>query len=338
MGQITSLFVWKVLRQTSDGIDQRKLLSSVGIDADAPVDPAYMIDDDAYYSLLERIARTDPGALDLPLRTGASMRCDDYGAFGLAFKTAVDLRHSWTRAERYARVLTSVSRYELRQAQDTATLVLLRDGERRLGLRLSNEATLAAVVSLSREVSTRPFTPSVVSLRHGAPANTAAHRAFFGCAVHVGAELDAITVAKDALDTPNRLGDASVSQFFDGHLRAQLDAQGDDDGAPALASQVQSVIARALSEGVPTLTHTARALGLSARTLQRRLAAQDLRYQHLVDRARQHVAEKLLGETDYSLAEIAFLTGFSEQSAFNRAFRRWSGQTPRSYRLSGSPR
>jgi AraC-like DNA-binding protein len=56
-------------------------------------------------------------------------------------------------------------------------------------------------------------------------------------------------------------------------------------------------------------------------------------YQTLVDESRRQLAERLLRKTDFSLAEVAFMTGFSEQSAFTRAFRRWAGQTPRSFRL-----
>jgi AraC-like DNA-binding protein len=72
---------------------------------------------------------------------------------------------------------------------------------------------------------------------------------------------------------------------------------------------------------------------MSGRTLQRRLSARGYSFQALVDESRRELAERLLKETGYPLAEIAFLIGFSEQSAFNRAFKRWAGQTPRSYRL-----
>ena len=75
-------------------------------------------------------------------------------------------------------------------------------------------------------------------------------------------------------------------------------------------------------------------LGLGARTLQRRLASEGHTFQETVDAARKDLAKRLLRETDYSLAEIAFLTGFAEQSAFTRAFKRWGGKTPRSYRIS----
>ncbi|MDY6898424.1 MAG: helix-turn-helix transcriptional regulator, partial [Cyanobacteriota bacterium] len=57
-------------------------------------------------------------------------------------------------------------------------------------------------------------------------------------------------------------------------------------------------------------------------------------FQNLVDESRRQLAEQLLQQTDYSLAEVAFMTGFSEQSAFTRAFKRWAGQTPRSFRLN----
>ena len=60
-------------------------------------------------------------------------------------------------------------------------------------------------------------------------------------------------------------------------------------------------------------------------------------FQELVDESRRQLAERLLRGSDYPLAEVAFLTGFSEQSAFTRAFRRWAGQTPRSFRIRAQP-
>lgn len=333
MGLITSLFVHKVVAQVDDSMDRRALLAAVGVDVDAPVDPSVMVTDRDYYALLERIGRSDPHALDLPLRTGASMRCDDYGAFGLAWKSALDLKGSYDRAERYARVLTSVASYAVREAPEGTYLHLHREGERRLGLRMSNEATVAAMLSISREVSTAPFEPLGVFFKHGSPGSTAAHERHFGCPVHFGSQHDALLVSQSALLQPNRLGDESISRFFDRHLETEL-AKLDDDAS--LDKRVRIEISQALSEGVPKVSEIARRLGMSARTLQRRLSDHGRSFQVLVDEARRELAERLLEQTQYSLAEVAFLTGFSEQSAFNRAFKRWAGQTPRSYRLRGT--
>ncbi len=330
MGQITSLFVRKVVDQVDRSLDKRALLASVGIDLDSPVDPSQMVSDIDYYSLLERIASADPGATDLPLRVGASMRCDDYGAFGLAWKSALNLRGSYERAERYARLLTSVASYEVRNAKEGVYLHLHREGQRRLGLRLSNEATIASLASISQQVSTAAFRPVAIYFKHPSPGSTSPHERHFGCAVHFGSTKDALLVSKETLLKPNRLGDPSISNFFDTHLEAELSKLDDD---ASLEKRVRIQISQQLSEGVPKISDISRSLGMSGRTLQRRLSDQGYSFQALVDEARRQLAERLLRQTEYPLAEIAFLTGFSEQSAFNRAFKRWAGQTPRSFRI-----
>lgn len=261
------------------------------------------------------------------------MRCSDYGAFGLAFKSALTFRGSCERSERYGRVLTSVSTYTVENTDRGSYMHLHRAGDRRLGLRMSNEATIASILTIGREVSTDPLEPLAVFFKHPAPQTTALHERFFGCPVHFDSDRDALLMSEAALDAPNRVGEASISKFFDTHLEGEL-AQLDDDDA--LPQRVQIQVAQALSEGIPKISDVARQLGMSGRTLQRRLSEQGYSFQNLVDEARRRLAERLLRQSKYSLAEIAYLTGFSEQSAFNRAFKRWAGQTPRSYRIQAA--
>jgi AraC-like DNA-binding protein len=328
MGAITALFARKLVRAAGPAIDQSELLRSIGLSPDGG-SVEEMVSDLAYYDLFERVARAVGDATDLPLRTGRSMRCDDYGAFGLAWKTAPTLRASLARAERYWRLLTSVSEYEVRPVEDGAYFILHRSGERRLGMRLSNEATLASVVSIVREVLPLPFVPREVHLRHPPPSTLHAHRAYFGCPVRFDSELDALLISSEALVGPTRQADDALTRFLLDHLDAELRRVEADR---PLEAMVRDAIARSLSEGVPRMQEIARRLGLSERTLQRRLGEEGLSFQRLVDGARREFAEGLLVQSDYSLAEIAFLAGFSEQSAFNRAFRRWADATPAAYR------
>ncbi len=335
MGQITSLFVHKIVRQLSDGLDKRALFESVGVDPDAPVDPKVMVVDSDYYDLFERASLEDPKGRELPLFVGASMQSDDYGAFGLAWKSAPNLRGSCEGAARYARILTSVAAYEVRDADEGVYMHLHRDGDRSVaGLCLSNEATIASIAAISQEISTAAFKPLAIYFRHRAPASTAGHEKHFGCPVHFGADKDALLIPDEIMQAPNRLGDASIRKFFDTHLEQEL-SQLDDAGS--LERRVRIQVARTLSQGIPRISDVAAQLGMSGRTLQRRLSEREYSYQALVDEARRELAERLLKETQYPLAEVAFLTGFSEQSAFNRAFRRWAGQTPRSFRLKVQP-
>ncbi len=334
MGQITALFVQKVLQIVQGSLDPEALLAEAGIDSACMQDAGLMVAASAYYTLLERLAQVDPDPVTLPLRAGAAMRCDDYGAFGLAWKSARTLRGSFERAERYGRVLTSVTRYQVEQTEKGAWMHLHRGGERILGLRLSNEASLAAVLSISRQVSDREIRPLEVRFRHPAPRSIVDHEAWFGCPVSFEADRDALRLSAEDLARPNRLGDEGLTRFFENHLEGEMEKLG---ARPSVEARLRQALVDSLSEGVPRIATMAEGLGLSTRSLQRSLARQGFSYQALVDDTRRQLACGLLRESGYGLNEIAFMAGFSDQSAFTRAFRRWEGRTPRSYRLDALP-
>ncbi|MCB1838351.1 MAG: helix-turn-helix transcriptional regulator, partial [Alcanivoracaceae bacterium] len=92
------------------------------------------------------------------------------------------------------------------------------------------------------------------------------------------------------------------------------------------------VLIRLLRDGDASLQKLAEAFNISARTLQRKLADEGLRYQQLLDDTRRMQAQEYLRDTRLALADIAGLLGYSEQSAFNRAFRQWIGMTPAKWR------
>lgn len=333
MSQITSLYVYKVIEQASAGVATRDLVEGLGLSPDGPVDPTQLISSAEYYNFFAALSERDPDGLELPLRIGAAMRSDEYGAFGLAWKSAPDLRGSYVRSERYGRVLGSAETYSLEQSADGLFYSLEKAGDGSLGMLLSNEASLSAVVQISQEVSTAAFVPEAVLFKHAPRGDTSVFTAHFGCPVHFEAGRDALLVSEQSLAAPNKLGDETIAKFFDRHLEQELAARADEN---SLDKRVRLTVAQLLSEGVPTLSLVASKLGMSSRTLQRRLSNKGQSYQNLVDLARQELAQQLLRDTDYSLAEIAFLTGFAEQSGFTRAFKRWAGQTPRSWRLKST--
>ena len=328
MGYVTSLFARKVVAAAGGAVDGAALLRDAGLDPEGPWDPKAMLPDGTYYDLLERIA-TLIDVTDLPLRTGASMQLDEYGALGLAFKAATTLGGSYARVERYARLWTSVVEYELRSEPRGTLFILHRAGERRLGLRLSNEATLASSISLARQVSPVPVAPVQVFMRHGAPGSVVAHEAWFGCPVQFDAGMDAILFSRETLAQPNILGDEGISRYLASRLDAELAEMTEE---VTLVSRAKDAIAQAMNEGSPRMVDIARAVGLSARSFHRRLSEHGVSFQILTEETRRDLAIGLLRDDRHSLAEIAFLTGFAEQSSFTRAFKRWVGQTPASYR------
>jgi AraC-like DNA-binding protein len=335
MGQITSLFPQKVASVAEHAIDVSALLASIGIDPNAAADPSIMVQDTDYYRFIEAIARAEKSGHTLPLRAGNSMCCDDYGVFGLAWKTASNLRASFARAERYWRLMTSVSMHTVEPADNGSFVHLHREGARTLGMRLSNEATIASIFTISREVATKPVNLHGVFFKHAGPESLTDHETFFGCPVYFNTDRDALLVAHESMSAPNRLGDVGIARYFETQLKSEISQYRSEE---TLDKQVKIKITSALSDGIPTITDIASSLAMSGRSLQRKLSEQGFTYQKLVDEARREFAEQLLRQDQHSLSNIAFLTGFSEQSSFTRAFKRWAGQTPRSYRLAAQSR
>ena len=331
MSEITSLYVFKVVSMASPGVKTDDLVKALGLNPAGPVDPSQMVFSADYYDFFAALAERDPNGETLSLRIGASMQSNEYGAFGLAWKSAPTLRGSCLRSERYGQVLGRAERYALHKGEGGWFFELEKEGDGRPGMHLSNEASMSAIDVISKEVSTIEFAPLAVFFRHSPRSNIAVYEAHFGCPVHFGSGRDALLVSEESLEAPNKLGDETIASFFDRHLEQELASL---SNVSALEQQVKKAIASTLSEGVPTLSFIASELGIGTRTLQRCLSNNGRSFQNIVDLARKDLAQQLLRETKYNLSEIAFLTGFSEQSGFTRAFKRWAGETPRSYRLS----
>lgn len=334
MGWISAIFVHKAIdAATQLGClvpeERERLFRSVGVDPEAPADPSVMISESNFFGLLEAIAGKGGQGRTVPIRIGASMGCDDYGAFGLAFKSAPDLIGSFNRVERFGKVVTSVANFRVKCSGGSVFMEVIPGRDQRLGLTMTNELAVAAAMSLSREVSLEKVVPVAVHFMGHKHCDDSEYRTHFQCPIRYGADCDALELTLEAASRPNRLSDGGMSKFFEAHLVSELDQMVDTD---VLENRVLGEIGEALSEGVPTVAEVAGRLGMSSRTLQRRLSSSGLAYQDLVGEARKRLSEKLLKRTDYALVEIAFLTGFSEQSTFTRAFKRWHGQTPAAYR------
>ncbi len=292
-------------------------------------EPEALIDDHRFFTLLEAIAKSSSEGRYIGIRVGSTMRCDDYGAFGLAFKSSVDLRGSFQRVERYGRVVTNVANFTVTRGGNTTWLTVPAARSGRPGEDITNELALAAATALSREVGGGAFAAKRVSFLHAPPGDRGPMEECFGCPVIYAGDRNGLELDNRTLQTTNALGDAKISEFFDRHLEGELRERKLED---SLEERVMKLITPALSEGPPRIEDVARRLGMSRRTLQRRLAEQDVAYLELIDQARRELASSLLRGPRYGLAEIAFLTGYADQSTFTRAFRRGEGLTPADYR------
>lgn len=116
------------------------------------------------------------------------------------------------------------------------------------------------------------------------------------------------------------------------HASDLLAALPDND---RMATAVRRHLTATLDLGPPSIAATARALGVSARSLQRQLAHEQTSFLAVLDEVRRSLAESYLRDRAHTVSDVAFLVGFSELSTFSRAFRRWTGTTAVSYRRGG---
>lgn len=191
------------------------------------------------------------------------------------------------------------------------------------------EYTLAAVFLRTRMVLHRPFSLIRVEFSHPRPADVGEHERIFECPVHFAMPASQLVIARDMWDTPRTEGDAVLFSVLDTHARMLLDRVPDTGD---VVGRVSAAIEAQLRGGDPKLDSIAKHLAMSPRTLQRRLRDEGVVFNDLLDSMRLRAAKVYLAQGDVAGAEVAFLLGFAEQSSMNRAFKRWTGQTPSEYR------
>jgi AraC-like DNA-binding protein len=285
---------------------------------------------EAYFGLVDWVQQHHPDRTGLPFAYARAVNIDNLGALGLAMKTAPTLRDSLTRAERYFRLLTDTVAYTLDETQQPSLFTLHQRSDPHPALDLRNECALCGFGYIFRKIVGPELRYDHVAFRHGGTGEVDRYESFFDCAVHFEAERNAIALDARMLDLPTRLGDPAVSRFLTEHLEAELGSLPDEE--TSFERMLAEHLSKALSNGIPSASAAARAVGMSERTLYRRLADAGLTYQSVLERTQKSLAENLLSEGAFSIAEVAFLTGFSEQSSFTRAFKRWAGLSPGAYR------
>ena len=169
-----------------------------------------------------------------------------------------------------------------------------------------------------------------VELRQPAPADPARYSEVFDAPVAFGAPADRLCFTASEWEAPTESADAALARVLEEHAR--MLARRNPHPSQGFKAEVQKAIAAALPEGRGSVGDIAHALNVSARTLQRKLVEAGTSFRELSDSVRGQLAQEYLTDGDVSIAEVAFLLGFSEQSSFNRAFRGWTGESPGRWR------
>ena len=313
------------------GMDLDALLFEVGVADGALDDPASELPLDAVARLMETAAERahDPG---LGLTLAEAYPPGGTGLFGYLVLHARTVREALQSITRYAALLLHPSPVTFREEADAATLSWCLPSRRKTR-RIQFASFINALLVLRlRRIAGRGWNPLAVDVEHPElPCAPKLHR-ILGPRVTYNARENSIAIDPRTLQ---RLIDGA-----DPHLFRILQETGEAKlqrlaSRPDLVARTARAIMETLSTDPPLLEHVADRMRMTPRTLQNRLAHHETTFERVLSDTRLDLAERYLRDTELPLTEIAFLLGFSEQSAFTRAARGWFGKPPSQLRKEG---
>jgi AraC-like DNA-binding protein len=255
------------------------------------------------------------------------------GAFGIVeyvCRAAPTLGGALQRWVRYLNLLDDAVKIELAVEDDRAALrVVLESDAPAPG---AHELCFAMVAKHARQLSAVPLRLIGVELVHRAPSDAARYRTFFDAPVTFGAKTNQLVFTRAALEASLVSSDPQLLAILT-RAADELNARAPEE--PTLTAQVTRVLRDALRDDEGHVELVAKRLGVTVRSLQRRLKEEGSSFNDVREQVRKDLSRRYLDE-NLSIAEISFLLGFSEPSAFFRAFKRWTGQTPNEARRRAS--
>lgn len=249
-----------------------------------------------------------------------------------AVRTAPTLRAALERLARYNRLVHDAAAFTL---HDRADVVRIEHGLHAAGAvqsRHAAEFTMTSLLVIGGQLLGQPLPARAVELRHPAPAAATVARLaeVFGVTPRFAAAVNALELERAWLERPSVTADASLSRIIERHAEALLAAR--PEPAASHGQRVRRALSAALGTGEgerdASLPAIAARLGTSERSLQRHLADEGLSFDALLEELRRELALRYLADRSLAIAEVAYLLGYSEPSAFHRAFKRWTGTTP----------
>jgi AraC-like DNA-binding protein len=200
--------------------------------------------------------------------------------------------------------------------------------------RQHNEYGMAVRLNTIRMMVGSDWTPLEVQFAHDAPEAISEHQRIFGAPVLFGYQTNSLVTESEFLARQVPAADPRLYRIIKRYLEGILEEMPDDRG---VLTPIRRVIAESMRDGDPNLVRVAKKMALGPRTLQRQIKEHGMEFKKLVDDTRREFALNYLKDSRNTLTEIAFLLGYSEASAFSRAFKRWTGGTPLAYRRQSAP-
>lgn len=321
----------------NSGHELAPLFQATGIPLNALDDPNGRVPFDSFNRLCTEASKllNDPS---LGLSLGQSARIGYLGTHGFALTSCANGVELMQQSVRYSALVidAAYSEFEFRDREIIRYWRSNLPDNAPLG-RLQDELYQAFTVALVRYLFNRQdLAPNWVSFRHARPNDVGPYDALFRCPVYFDAANTAIGFDPEYINLPLPHANAQLRRIMDDVCARLLKALGNSLEPTWLAMVRQAVLA-SFSHGMPELPVIASSTGMSEDELKGKLSDRGISFRSLVDNLRQGLARGYVRDPNLSLVDITYLLGFSEQSTFQRAFKRWTGMSPGQYRKEASP-
>ncbi len=326
----TSLSSWaKAIKLTLDqrDIDSNQLFAQAGLDI------AVLQDPNGRYPLegttqLWHLAVAATGDQNLGLNVGRNVNQTTFHALGYSLLASPTLKEVFERLVRYFRIVTDAGELEFCRDKTHFKFVLnpLEGATQPADEAL--DALMSVVIRLCRLLSAKSFQATCVKFRRAAPDDTRIFEKVFQAPLEFAARETAIYMDADVIHKALPSANPDLARHNDEILARYLS----EFDKQNIANRVHGSLVKQLPQGEPSQEKIAESLHMSLRNLQRKLSAEGTTYKEILNQTRHQLALSYMQDKRYSVSEITYLLGFSDTSSFNRAFRRWTGQSPTAYR------
>lgn len=309
----------------SVGLDPIRQLLDAGLEPTVLREPDLLISNSLVRKLLEACS-AQSGHPAFGLRMAQSRHLSNLGPVGMLVRDQPTPRASIQVLIRYLSIMNGALAMQI---EDQGNLVMVREELIALPkepVRQSIELAIGVLVMTMRQIFSASWRPVEVSFTHAAPANTSFHDEFFQTTVRFNGAFNGISCLKSDIDAPNLHADPAMARYSERLLENTPFVRSlDEDG---LVTNIRRTIMLLLPAGRCTIELASSHLGLTSRTVQRRLADEGKTFSSLMNEIRIDLAERYIEQGTRPITDVAALLGFSELSAFSRWYLQQFGQSP----------
>lgn len=311
------------------GLSSGALLRETGVSREQLENPEGRLPQPAYmhlWTLIERDVKDPFFGLHFSEQL---VEAGTFSAVGFAARSSSTYGEALERIVRYGRVLNQVEVFALEVDGSEACMSQNPRAGDPPWPRHKCESSMSNYVLRGRAWTSKHWVPREVCFQHAAPRDLSELHRVFGCPLRFEQPRNELRFDRAVLDLRFHTATPDLGHY----LAQRADQLAVDVPEDDFLAEVRSAISVALPSGTPGLARISKQLGLSERSLQRRLAEHDTTFAALVDDVRHQLALRVVVDRRVNLEEVGFLLGFADSRGFRRAFERWTGQSPRAWRV-----